>query len=100
MARAMVPWIVSALFLMACGRSVLDAGAGAGALRWYETCGLPLCLPPQDGGLTDDAGAPCPAIGTDCAVSGQTCGTSDPRVDCGAIEICAQADPTQRGCPR
>jgi hypothetical protein len=55
-----------------------------------------------DAGLTDDAGAPCPAIGTSCTADGATCGTSNAYLHCGATEQCAATDPTmgQFGCPR
>jgi hypothetical protein len=55
-----------------------------------------------DAGLTDDAGASCPAIGSTCTVDGATCGTSTANFHCGATEQCAAHDPTmsQFGCPR
>jgi hypothetical protein len=64
------------------------------------TCGDPVCQAPADGGaLTDDAGAPCPAPGTACTQTGDTCGTHDPKVNCGATEVCDTHDPTSLGCP-
>jgi hypothetical protein len=52
-------------------------------------------------GLTDDAGAPCPAIGTACSTEGAGCGTSTGSFHCGAVETCAASDPTMTkyGCP-
>jgi hypothetical protein len=82
-----------------------SSSSGGGALTWYYTCGYPSCPAPSgdagDAGLMDDAGAPCPAIGSTCAVDGGTCGTSSANFHCGAVEQCAAHDPTmsQFGCP-
>ena len=48
-----------------------------------------------DGGVTDDAGAPCPAIGSSCTMQGERCGNSNFTVHCGAVEECASQDPTK-----
>ena len=78
------------------------------ALRWYMTCGDPSCRvaasdggPLPDAGLRDDAGAPCPPVGSSCTTQGQGCGTRDPYVDCGATEVCSDQDPKSGvgGCP-
>ncbi len=82
-----------------------SSGSGGATLKWYFTCGDPVCpapYPPVDGGiLTDDAGAPCPNIGTSCATAGETCGMRNPNLNCGAIEQCDTHDPTMNfgGCP-
>lgn len=80
-----------------------SSSSGGAALKWYFTCGDPVCQAPSgDGGsLTNDAGAPCPGIGTTCSVAGETCGTRNPSLNCGAIEQCDTHDPTTNpgGCP-
>jgi hypothetical protein len=77
-----------------------DAGGasdGGGPLQWYVTCGDPVCRVPPDGGPVD-SGPPCPALGTSCTTKGETCGTRDPLVNCGAIEVCDDHDPAVN-CP-
>ena len=76
----------------------VDAGT---ALTWYFTCPDGNCIAPLDAGLTDDSGVPCPAVGTSCTTLGQSCGTSNPGVHCGATEVCDDHDPTtdNHGCP-
>jgi hypothetical protein len=80
-----------------------SGSSGGSGLRWYSTCGDPVCYStlPDAGGLTDDAGAPCPAIGSTCSVNGAHCGTSNPYFNCGATEACAASDPTSApaACP-
>jgi hypothetical protein len=77
--------------------------SGGPALRWYSTCGDPVCHTalPDAGGLTDEAGTPCPTLGATCSVDGAYCGTSNPYFNCGATEECAPTDPTMNpnGCP-
>jgi hypothetical protein len=67
------------------------------------TCGAPICrFDPDaggDGGLTDDAGAPCPALGTACTTDGATCGDRNTPNACGAVEQCAATNPQLQGCP-
>lgn len=81
------------------------ADANPATLQWWNTCGDPVCRAPSDGGadagLTDDAGLPCPAVGTACSTAGDMCGTSNPGLNCGATEICSATDPTHStaGCP-
>jgi len=80
-----------------------SSSSGGQALKWYWTCGDPVCMAPTGdaGPLTNDAGVPCPAAGSSCSVAGQSCGTSSPGVNCGATEVCAGQDPTMSrgGCP-
>ncbi len=93
--------------LLHTGACASDAGLDAMApMHWYSTCGDPVCHVSPDGGspdagLTDDAGAPCPPVGSLCASRGQTCGTRDPNVNCGATEVCSDHDPKLGfgGCP-
>jgi hypothetical protein len=80
--------------------------AEASTLQWYTTCGDPVCSVPLDGGLTDaalqdDAGVACPAVRSSCSTDAQTCGTSNPFVECGATEVCSDHDPKLGlgGCP-
>ena len=53
------------------------------------------------GGLNDDAGVPCPDIGSSCSAAGEQCGTRNPDLNCGAVEQCDTHDPTTNpgGCP-
>jgi hypothetical protein len=88
------------------GGNASEAGSGgSSALQWWNTCGNPVCQAPSDGGvdagLDDDGGRPCPAVGTACSPSGETCGTSNPAFNCGATEVCSATDPTRGvgGCP-
>lgn len=82
----------------------ISSSSGGTGLQWYWTCGDPVCRAPSSdagGGLTNDAGVPCPAVGTGCSVAGERCGTRDPNFQCGANEECAASDPThgKYGCP-
>jgi hypothetical protein len=63
-------------------------------LKWYATCGAPVCRAPSD-----DAGAPpvCATAGSSCTTKGETCG--DPNVGCGSIMVCDDHDPKVGGCP-
>jgi hypothetical protein len=75
----------------------LDAGHDAKAgdsgskLQWYLTCGDPVCGEPSDAAVVD-AGT-CPDVGTSCDALGQTCGVSNPKVNCGATLLCADHNP-------
>jgi len=76
-----------------------DAGttdAGASKLRWFATCGDPVCSgykPKKGVGLctTEKAGVACTSTDSKC----------DPKNQCNAILICAEKDPKQgpSGCP-
>jgi hypothetical protein len=73
---------------------------GVAGLQWWATCGDPVCQVEGDGGaLRDDAGVPCPAIGTACSTDGETCGMRNASIACGAIEECSATDPTGGNCP-
>jgi hypothetical protein len=72
------------------------ADASAGNLKYYFTCGDPVCR-----GYTGGSGAPLcttQTAGAACTVDGQTC---DPQNQCNALVVCASSDPTMRvgGCP-
>jgi hypothetical protein len=82
-------------------KPVLHQGActDAGALKWYWTCGDPVCrFPSGDAGLTDDAGTPCPQVGSSCGAKGELCGTRNASTQCGAIEECDDQNPAVN-CP-
>ncbi|HZU82205.1 MAG TPA: tail fiber domain-containing protein [Polyangiaceae bacterium] len=54
------------------------------------------CIAPTSAcpsGLTDDAGAPCPPVGSSCSAQGEMCGTRNPGVHCGAVEECSASNP-------
>jgi hypothetical protein len=83
--------------------------AGTSTLRWYRTCGNAVCAGgagPACGTSAlsacffDDAGAPCPPLGSSCSVKGATCGQPSAS-NCGATQVCDDHDPTggPGGCP-
>lgn len=74
-------------------------GTGTGQLKWYTTCGYPVCRVPSPDASIADAGPPCPAVGMACSSEGQTCGTASD-FNCGSILVCARQDPkaTPYGC--
>jgi hypothetical protein len=67
------------------------------SLKWYATCGYPVCHEGGDAGPLDSG--VCPAEGTSCATKGATCGTPDER-NCGVTLVCDDHDPTLGGCPK
>lgn len=77
-----------------------DCGGGecvppAGALRWYETCGDPVCrghMPIQGMPLCMVDETP----GNPCADADRLCDPVDP---CNIRRVCADRDPRQDGCP-
>jgi hypothetical protein len=89
-----------------CGGSSSSGGSSSGGtsssggsgLRWVRTCGP--SIPPvgcsADGGLHDDAGAPCPTLGSSCSTAGELCGTSGPYT-CPIGEMCSTGAPV--ACP-
>lgn len=78
--------------------SVVDAGGGDGgaALRWYATCGDPVCNQhrpdPNVPECSDEV------EGAACSEAGDRC---DPVNDCNSHLLCTDEDPTQQpgGCP-
>ncbi len=81
----------------ACGSGASGGSGGASSSsaspRWWLTCADPLCAAGQDGGLEDEGGVPCQPVDASCTMEGQRCGTHDPHVECGSIEICSTTDP-------
>ncbi|WP_437325242.1 hypothetical protein [Sorangium sp. So ce381] len=79
------------------GTGGAGTGGGAEELRWYLTCGDPVC----SGHRPRDGVKPCTdeKEGAPCAEPDATC---DPANDCNAQLLCTGDDPTQRpgGCPR
>ncbi|WP_437277138.1 tail fiber domain-containing protein [Sorangium sp. So ce375] len=81
------------------GSGGAGAGSGGGAeeLRWYLTCGDPVC----SGHRPRDGVKPCTdeKEGEPCAAPDATC---DPANDCNAHLLCTSDDPRQGpgGCPR
>ncbi len=78
-----------------------DAGSGAsGELRWYETCGHPVC------GLTPDPHDDPNVPNCTSQEAGDACDEADAQcdgvADCGAMLRCTNSDPTMQagGCPR
>jgi hypothetical protein len=78
-----------------------DAGNGErGELRWYETCGHPVC------GLTPDPHDDPNVPNCTSEEAGDACDEADAHCDgvasCGAMLRCTDADPTMQagGCPR
>src|SRR5438046_1930871 len=76
-----------------------SGGSGGGSLKWYTTCGDPVCRI-GDAGAQGGSVARCTNEQT-----GQTCTSEsamcDPGTGCGEKLVCASADPKQRvgGCP-
>jgi hypothetical protein len=69
---------------------------GGTTLKWYSTCGYPVCRAPSgaDAGTT----VVCPKEGSSCTTRGDTCGTASD-VNCGSILVCDDHDPKTAGCP-
>ena len=79
---------------------IADAGtddASTTTLKWYETCGDPVCRAPD--ASADASVVACPPLGSSCTTKGEGCG--NPNTNCGAIEICDDHDPRGGvgGCP-
>ncbi len=75
-----------------------EGGASAGALKWYTTCGAPVCG--MEGGGGTQPASTCGTLteGQACATENQTCDLGD---GCSTKLICATSDPKemQGGCP-
>lgn len=76
-----------------------SSSSGGTGLKWYPTCGPPVypvtgCA--ADGGLRDDAGAPCPPLGSSCSTQGELCGTPG-QYSCPIGEMCSTGAPV--ACP-
>jgi hypothetical protein len=94
-ARALV--LAATLLLAACG-SDDNAGTDASALRWYETCGDPVCREGDAGAPSGSARCTTEKAGTACTAKGAMC---DPAKGCGVLLRCADSDPRTQpgGCP-
>lgn len=77
-------------------------GSGGTSLKWYTTCGDPVCGAPDAGGAGGTGSIPACAAseteGQECASEGQQC---DPGVGCHVHLVCARRDPKSGpgGCP-
>ena len=73
------------------------SGGSSGGLKWFPTCGPPVC---QVGGGSGSGSPPCTTTekaGTPCASSGAEC---DPGTPCSGPLMCTTSDPTHGGqCP-
>jgi hypothetical protein len=88
--------------LAACGNGddTSSPGDGGGTLKWYATCGDPVCRVPNDAGSTDSGANACmdgESEGQTCAAAGASCG--DPEQNCGSVLLCTDHDPKVGGCP-
>jgi hypothetical protein len=83
------------------GNSASGGSSGAsGNLKWYATCGPPICREPSGTGGTSSGAPPCgktEAVGAACTVSGTEC---DSGGACVGPLLCASSDPRHGGaCP-
>jgi len=73
------------------------AGSGGGSLKWFATCGAPVCssqADPDDPSVPNCTDAMQP--GSACDAEGETCET----LACGGHRVCATSDPKGLvGCP-
>jgi len=90
----------------ASGGSSGSSGAGgtggvSGTLKWYATCGPPVCHVPVPGsGGTSSGLPPCTTTevaGADCSNAGAECDTG---AACSGPLMCTTSDPTTLGCPK
>lgn len=80
---------------------VASKPVGGAALRWYETCGDPVCFVGDGGAGSSDGGiAACTTekAANPCSISGATC---DPGSGCNVRLLCSDKDPRVQpgGCP-
>ena len=81
-----------------CDWRVQCADKPASGLKWFRTCGDPVCNSNFDAGTADAGPDPvCAAEGTTCSQKGVTCG--NPKKNCGVVRVCDDHDPTEPGCP-
>jgi hypothetical protein len=101
------PGVLLAQALLAGIAACSSSPSTNGNLRWYTTCGAPVCPAGDDGGTPADAGASqdggvaaCTTekAGDSCASAGTTC---DPGLGCDVLLRCADKDPKVQpgGCP-
>jgi hypothetical protein len=83
-------------FNVFCASMCRGGGVEGGGLRWWATCGDPVCGPHRDRpGVRDCTATETP--GTTCARGGTTC---DPGSACNELLVCTTGDPTNGGrCP-
>ena len=78
----------------------VGSGGSAGDLKWYATCGPPICRAPSGSGGTASGQPPCTTnekAGDPCASTGTEC---DPGDACSGPLVCATSDPKHGGsCP-
>lgn len=95
-------------FIAACGAVTSPSDSPTGkqktalangpALRWFYTCGNPVCEV-QEGTSNTSGGLPAcdtERAGDTCDSAGAMC---DPGVGCGVRLLCTDHDPTAHGCP-
>lgn len=70
-------------------------GQDAGGLRWYATCGDPVCRGDYDAG-TGKPRCTTERVGQGCSAAGSEC---DPGGTCGENLRCTDKDPQLPGCP-
>ena len=76
---------------------VIDSGPPVNNLKWYATCGDPICRAEPDGGTDAGPDPVCAAEGTACTTRGATCG--NPQKNCGVVSVCDDHDPRSGSCP-
>jgi hypothetical protein len=76
------------------------SGGASGNLKWYATCGPPVCREPSGSGGTSSGAPPCTAketVGASCTSAGTQC---DSGGACVGPLVCASTDPRHGGqCP-
>jgi hypothetical protein len=75
-----------------------NADGGGGALRWYQTCGDPVCSPYDAGAPGGSVACTTEKVGGACTAGAAMC---DPGVGCGVLLRCTDKDPRLQpgGCP-